>query len=240
MTTQNQFSFFNPVPDSGFGTSGNPFAGFTSNPFLDILEDERNIPFQASLRSQNLTPNQLEFFQNDRKNIFDRFDALLGQDILSGQSPNRRFTDFIGDFDFGQEFEQTPQSQRNISQAVKSSVTPIPTVPTPIASKDSRNIILGGQGILFAKTAPSQYPRKWIEARKPPSMMLTNPSSRIIGNRGVKAKRPMPMANASETKPTRVTRKIDDCGDMETSGQPLSLHLPASYRSIYINKNELK
>lgn len=86
---------------------GNPF-----NPFLDFLEEERNIPFQTALRGSNPTPNQLEFFQNDRKNIFDRFDALLGQDILGGQTPNRRFTDFIGDFDFNREFQLTPQSQR--------------------------------------------------------------------------------------------------------------------------------
>lgn len=88
-------------------TQQNPF-----NPFADFLEEERNFPFQAALRGQNLTPNQLQFFQNDRKNIFDRFDALLGQDILSGQVPNRRFTDFIGDFDFGREFQLTPQAQR--------------------------------------------------------------------------------------------------------------------------------
>lgn len=86
--------------------------GSGNNPFLDFLEEERNFPFQAALRSQNLTPNQLQFFQKDRQNIFDRFDALLGQDILSGQTPSRKFTDFIGDFDFGREFQLTPQAQR--------------------------------------------------------------------------------------------------------------------------------
>jgi len=78
-----------------------------------------------------------------------------------------------------------------------------------------------------------------MEASNPPSVMLTNPSSRIIGNNGVKAKRPMPMANANETKPTRITRKIDDCGDMATSGQRLWLRLTTPYCSIYIKKNEL-
>jgi hypothetical protein len=61
-----------------------------------------------------------------------------------------------------------------------------------------------------------------MEASKPPSVMLTNPSSRIIGNNGVKAKRPMPMANANETRPTRERRKIDDCGDMAPPEQRLS------------------
>ena len=70
--------------------------------------------------------------------------------------------------------------------------------------------------------------------------MLTNPSSRIIGNNGVKAKRPIPMANANETKPTRVMRKIDDCGDMAASGHLLSWSLPTPYRLLYIKKNELR
>jgi hypothetical protein len=91
-----------------------------------------------------------------------------------------------------------------------------------MANRESRNIVLGGQGIFAAITAPNQYPRKWTEASKPPSVMLTNPSSRIIGNNGVKAKRPIPMANANETKPTRAMRKIDDGGDMAASGQLMS------------------
>ena len=51
--------------------------------------------------------------------------------------------------------------------------------------------------------------------------MLANPSSFIIGNNGVKAKRPIPMANANETKPTREMRKIDDCGDTGIHEQQL-------------------
>ncbi len=45
---------------------------------------------------------------------------------------------------------------------------------------------------------------------------------RRTGREGVNAKRPMPMANVNETKPTRVMREIDECGDMATSGQRLS------------------
>ena len=62
----------------------------------------------------------------------------------------------------------------------------------------------------------------------PPSVMLTSPSSLIIGNKGVKANRPIPMANAKETKPTRVMRKIDDCGGKATSGRGLIVALATS------------
>ncbi len=86
--------------------------GQTSNPFIDFLEEEPNLPFQAALQRGNLTPNQLQFFQGQRKNIFDRFEGLLGNQIQQGQLPNLRFNDFINDFDFNREFQLAPPSQR--------------------------------------------------------------------------------------------------------------------------------
>ena len=95
-------------------TTPNPFPGFDEefNPFLDFLEEERNIPFQSALQGANLTPNQLQFFQNDRRSVFDRFDALFGNQIQQGEIPNARFTDFIGDFNFNQAFRDAPGAQQ--------------------------------------------------------------------------------------------------------------------------------
>ncbi len=87
-------------------------AGQTPNVFQDFLEEEPNLAFQSALQRENLTPNQLQFFQNDRKRFFDRFEGLLGQQIQSGQVPNLRFADFIGDVDFNREFQLTPQNRR--------------------------------------------------------------------------------------------------------------------------------
>lgn len=95
-----------PTPLSA-SRDGDPF-----NVFQDFLEEEPNIPFQAALQRGNLTPNQLQFFRNDRKNFFDRFEGLLGQQIQQGQTPNLRFTDFINDIDFNREFQLTPPNQR--------------------------------------------------------------------------------------------------------------------------------
>lgn len=86
--------------------------GQTPNVFQDFLEEEPNLAFQSALQRGNLTPNQLQFFQSQRNNIFDRFEGLLGQQIQQGELPNLRFNDFINDFDFNREFQLTPQSQR--------------------------------------------------------------------------------------------------------------------------------
>ncbi len=94
------------------GPPPTPLAGQTPNVFQDFLEEEPNLAFQSALQRGNLTPNQLQFFQNDRKTFFDRFEGLLGQQIQSGQTPNLRFNDFINDVDFNREFQLTPQNRR--------------------------------------------------------------------------------------------------------------------------------
>lgn len=110
----NAFADFNNSFGSP-GAFGTP--GFDDSIFADVLETERNLPFQAALQRQNFSPNQLSFFQNQRQNIFDRFEGLLGQDILSGRAPDRRFTDFIDTFNFGQEFQQATPQQRGQNEA---------------------------------------------------------------------------------------------------------------------------
>ena len=92
-------------------TQPNPFS-FDSNPFADFLEQEPNFAFQASLERFNPTPNQREFLQNQRNNIFNQFEAKQGMLLQAGQPPNLRFNDFIQDFNFGQAFQGAPQSQR--------------------------------------------------------------------------------------------------------------------------------
>ena len=93
MTQQNPFSnpFGNPFGQRGTGSR---------NPFEEFLEEERNLPFQSALQRGNLTPNQMQFFQNQRQNIFNEFEGLLGQQIQRGEAPNLKFTDFINNFDF--------------------------------------------------------------------------------------------------------------------------------------------
>jgi hypothetical protein len=73
---------------------------FGDNMFLDFLEEQPNVAFQAS-RPQGGSPASQRFFQNQFENIHNRFLGQLGQQILGGEPPTARFTDFLQDFDFG-------------------------------------------------------------------------------------------------------------------------------------------
>ena len=115
---------FNPFDEGDFNNffdSADPFSVFqsqnqntgnTSNAFSDIGEFEPDIPFFGAQERANLTPNQAEFFKTRRNEVFNRFQSVLDQQIRSGQAPTARFTDFVNDFDFDREFNQSGAAQR--------------------------------------------------------------------------------------------------------------------------------
>jgi hypothetical protein len=115
-------------------TQSNPFADFQTDPFFDqfgddffsspvgpaselgvfgdLLEDQPEIPFQGALQRADLTPNLFQQFRGQRENLFNQFQGLLDQQIRQGLTPNVRFADFIGNFNFGRESFRTPPGQR--------------------------------------------------------------------------------------------------------------------------------
>ena len=125
MTMQDPFADFrqqfNEGGGFGFGSFNLPAPGPTSNldpAFADLLEQQPEIPFQGALQRANLTPNQSEFFRNRRQESFNQFQGILDQQIRAGEVPSARFGDFIGNFDFGREFNQrAPSSQFGRSTA---------------------------------------------------------------------------------------------------------------------------
>ena len=66
----------------------------------------------------------------------------------------------------------------------------------------------------------------------PPSLMLTSPSSCIRGNKGVKAKRPIPMAMASDTRPTTEIRKMEFIGNIASPRNLFLQSLTTPYSPI--------
>lgn len=115
MTTQaSSFGIFN-TPNTAnlpFGNLANQSGAQTQGLFEDFLEEEPDIPFFGRLFEQGpegrdlFTPNQQSAFRNQRQQFTDRFLALINEQIQGGELPTARFADFIGDFDFGQEFNQ--------------------------------------------------------------------------------------------------------------------------------------
>jgi hypothetical protein len=114
-------SFGNPSTnlwDSGGWTTptrttwASPTLSFTDNPFIDFLEEEPDIAFQGALARGNLTPNQYQTFRNQRNTIYGQYQAKLMEQMQKGIMPTERFTDFIGNFDFGKEFQRFGPRQR--------------------------------------------------------------------------------------------------------------------------------
>jgi hypothetical protein len=118
MVQANPFMAFQSDPFFNFG-GGSPLQPMSAapvssiqSPFADILETEPDIPFQGALQRGNLTPNQMRQFQNQRGEVFRQFQGLLDQQIRAGLTPDLRFADFMGNFNFGREAFRTPPGQR--------------------------------------------------------------------------------------------------------------------------------
>jgi len=88
---------------------------FETNPFLAFLEDNQRAAFfgeQERFGGARNAPSQKRFFQGQFQNIQNEFLGKLAQQIRQGQTPNLRFTDFVGGLDFTQRFASLPPSFR--------------------------------------------------------------------------------------------------------------------------------
>ena len=81
---------------------------FLVNVFLFTFDSADVNAFQPEGQS----PNQKNFFQNSFFELQNRFLGTLGKQILGGEDPQARFTDFLGEVNFGNEFAKTPPNQR--------------------------------------------------------------------------------------------------------------------------------
>ena len=78
----------------------------------DILAESPETTFFSFQNQFGPSANQRNFFQSQFKPIFNQFLGKLGQDIKQGDAPTRTFEDFLGNFNFGQEFARLPPSIR--------------------------------------------------------------------------------------------------------------------------------
>ena len=62
------------------------------------------------------SPTQRKYYQGQFSNIFNQYLGTLGQQLSQGQSPPA-FQDFMGGYDFGQQFAQLPPSIRGATTA---------------------------------------------------------------------------------------------------------------------------
>lgn len=93
--------------------------GHLPSPFLDFLEEPsgQEVAFFGQQPRFGQSDVQKNFFRNQFRNILNEFQGQLGQQILGGELPSLKFTDFLRDFDFGQRFASTAPSLRGGPQA---------------------------------------------------------------------------------------------------------------------------
>ena len=83
--------------------------------FLDPQEMLAAVPEAAYFSFQDQggqSPTQRRFFQSQFQNVFNKFLGGLGQQWREGQTSPDTFTDFLGNYNFGQQFSQLPPSVR--------------------------------------------------------------------------------------------------------------------------------
>jgi len=68
-----------------------------------FLEDTPQLAFQGTLANTGNKRVQ-NHFQNQFHNIDAQYQAVLGQQVLSGGLPSARYTDFVGRYPFLKEF----------------------------------------------------------------------------------------------------------------------------------------
>ena len=105
-------TMFNILPTAT--STPQPVSGLGDNLFLDFLEEEPRVAFNAIAPTSTGSPASQRFFQNQFQTIHDRFLGQLGQQILGGQDPTARFVPFLQKFDFNQFAAATPPWLRGV------------------------------------------------------------------------------------------------------------------------------
>jgi len=85
---------------------------FGDNPFLDFLEEEPKAAYFGFQDAFGRSPLQKQFFKNRFQQIHDEFMGKLGSQIMGGELPTLRFTDFLQNMPWQQRFLETPESMR--------------------------------------------------------------------------------------------------------------------------------
>ena len=70
------------------------------NPFLDLLEERPDIGYQGFLKDQGFKRSKKDFLRNRFSDVQNRYFSELGSQARQGEAPNKRFDDFLSNFNF--------------------------------------------------------------------------------------------------------------------------------------------
>lgn len=92
--------------------SGSQYDAFLGVDPLDILEQEPEVAYWSFSNEWGRSPNQKRYYENQFGNMLNVWKGELGRQLRAGQPPTGRFTDYLSDFDWTEEFRSLPPSQR--------------------------------------------------------------------------------------------------------------------------------
>jgi hypothetical protein len=98
------------MPHPHDSSDSNGIAGFLDP--QSLLRGEDPATYFSFQNQFGQAPTQRRFFQGQFQNIFNQFLGGLGQQIQQGESPTNTFSDFMENYNFGQQFGQLPPSVR--------------------------------------------------------------------------------------------------------------------------------
>ena len=82
------------------------------NPFDDLLETNRELPFLGELQRRGLSSSKRNALWGQFGEIQRNFMGKLGSQILGGNAPTARFADYLKDMDFDREYKMLSPRQR--------------------------------------------------------------------------------------------------------------------------------
>ena len=106
--------FVDFLDEGGFDFGSFDVGGdFNQSLFTDVREEDPSGIFFNALSQANLTPNQLQFFEQDQRNVLNQFSGILDKALAEGRLPTETFSGFVEQPGFFQEQfrERVPQSK---------------------------------------------------------------------------------------------------------------------------------
>ena len=85
-----------------------PFSDFISS----VLEEEPRLPYYSYANQQAKSPGQRRFFESDFSNFYNQYLGQLGTQLMGGQDPTLKFTDYLGQTPFTERFSSLPPQLR--------------------------------------------------------------------------------------------------------------------------------
>lgn len=77
-----------------------------------ILDEEPRAAYYSYGNQFGKSQNQRKYFEDAFDDIYNQFLGQLGGQVRQGQAPTMKFNDFLGDYNFDQQYRQMAPSTR--------------------------------------------------------------------------------------------------------------------------------